>query len=429
MIATANREGYAGATISCVIARAGVSRPTFYEYFADRDDCFLTVQRALNEQLLAHVHRAVAAHAPEQAAQAAVTGLLEYARSQPASARFLTNETRAGGPQALSERDRAMTRLSGVVERARARTPSRTAAPDLPARVLLGSVLWLLAAPLRRGEDDLGGFSEDLSEWIERYNRPAGEHRWRTLEPGPTLPPSPYIDELAVDPPSPLPPGRTRFSPAEIARNHRERIIYATAEVAIRKGYNASTVADITKAAHLDRSAFYPHFRDKQEAFLALCELWVQQSLGVSARAFFSAGEWPERVWQAIVAGSHFQARHALLTRAVFVESYAVGVHAVQRIDDGRNAFTLFLQEGAQRAPVPSSQRLLEAITTAAFELGYTLARAGRAGDISRAAPHAVYLSLAPFLGAEPACAFIDDKLKRLAPQAQAKRRRPSRTS
>ncbi|MGO9762078.1 MAG: TetR/AcrR family transcriptional regulator, partial [Solirubrobacteraceae bacterium] len=38
MVATANRDGYAGANVSAVIAEAGVSRPTFYEHFEDRDD-------------------------------------------------------------------------------------------------------------------------------------------------------------------------------------------------------------------------------------------------------------------------------------------------------------------------------------------------------------------------------------------------------
>src|ERR1700679_1120423 len=43
MLLAAVRRGYAGANVAQVIAQAGVSRPTFYEYFADRDDCFLAV--------------------------------------------------------------------------------------------------------------------------------------------------------------------------------------------------------------------------------------------------------------------------------------------------------------------------------------------------------------------------------------------------
>ncbi|HXM87565.1 MAG TPA: TetR/AcrR family transcriptional regulator, partial [Solirubrobacteraceae bacterium] len=41
MVEAANVGGYASANVSAVIANAGVSRPTFYEYFVDRDDCFV----------------------------------------------------------------------------------------------------------------------------------------------------------------------------------------------------------------------------------------------------------------------------------------------------------------------------------------------------------------------------------------------------
>jgi len=37
MVIAANRDGYAGANVSAVIAEAGVSRPTFYDCFEDRD--------------------------------------------------------------------------------------------------------------------------------------------------------------------------------------------------------------------------------------------------------------------------------------------------------------------------------------------------------------------------------------------------------
>ena len=47
MIAAANRDGYAGANVSAVIEQAGVSRPTFYDYFADRDEILAFVRAEL----------------------------------------------------------------------------------------------------------------------------------------------------------------------------------------------------------------------------------------------------------------------------------------------------------------------------------------------------------------------------------------------
>jgi AcrR family transcriptional regulator len=412
MIAAANRDGYAEASVSRVIAHAGVSRPTFYDYFADRDDCFLNAHRDIARGLLERIRRAIAADAPERAVQAAIATLVEFAAEEPARARFLMNETLAGGPRALDERDRTIERIVRMVERARAKAPPRARTPDLPVRAVVGAVHWLLAPPLRRGERDLTELGDDLSRWIESYEQPFEEHRWRTLEPGPALPPSPHVAELSLSPPAPLPAGKSRLSAAERARNQRTRILFATAEVGARKGYTATTVIDITTAARVDRRVFYSHFRDKQQAFLATHELGVQQTMAVAASAFFSAGAWPDRIWEGIRASAHFHATYHVLAHIGYVESYAVGSTAVQRVEDGRSVFTIFLQEGAQHAADAPSRTAMEAIAAAIAEIAYRQARGGHGRDAPRLACHAAYLILTPFLGPQATNEFIDRKLR-----------------
>src|SRR5450759_4230531 len=92
MVTTANRDGYAGANVSKIIAEAGVSRPTFYEYVSDRDDCFLGALDDIQQRLLAEIREAVADHAPQQAMQASLTALLQFASAEPAQALFLTGQ-------------------------------------------------------------------------------------------------------------------------------------------------------------------------------------------------------------------------------------------------------------------------------------------------------------------------------------------------
>src|SRR5262249_28796564 len=48
-------EGYGRATVAAVIARAGVSRKTFYEQFSDREDCFLAAYDAIVSQFIERV--------------------------------------------------------------------------------------------------------------------------------------------------------------------------------------------------------------------------------------------------------------------------------------------------------------------------------------------------------------------------------------
>jgi AcrR family transcriptional regulator len=414
MLSAAVRKGYSGATVAEVIAHAGVSRPTFYEYFTDRDDCFLAVHEEISEQLIAQVRNAVSEEEPERAVQAGVRALILRAEAKPDRARFLVNETLAGGSRILDQRDHTIARIERVIEQARAEAPMHSWTPDIPLRTLIGGICGVLAPRLRRNQHDLRTLAEEITTWIDCYRQPTEHHRWRTLEPGPPLPPPKHVSELALRPPPPLPPGRPSVSSAEVARNQRERILYATAEVAARKGYAAATIADITTSAGVDRRVFYANFRDKQEAFLAVHELGFQQVMAVCASAFFSASDWPERIWAGLHAGTHFLASYPILSHIGYVEAHAVGNPAIQRVDDSHAAFTIFVQEGFLRASNAPPRSALDAISAIILELGYHCARRRQIETFPQLTPHAAYIVLAPFLGAQAANEFIDRKLSQL---------------
>jgi AcrR family transcriptional regulator len=415
MIAAAHRYGYAGANVSQVIAHAGVSRPTFYEYFADKDDCFLATHRELSRLLIWEIRRAVADAGPEQAVQAAIRTLIRLSEEYPDRAGFLANEAMAGGWRGLGERDRLIDGIAQVVEQVRTQAPPETPTPDLPIQLVFGAGRWLLAPPLRRGERDLTALADDVIRWVERYELPTGEHRWHTLEPGPVLPPSPHVSQISLSPPPATPPGRSKLSKSEIVRNQRERILHATAKVAADKGYTVTTIADITATAGVDRRVFYKHFSDKQQAFLAVHELCVQQMMAVTASAFFSASAWPERAWEAMRAATQFQATHPIVAHTALVESHAVGASAIQRIDDSRTAFTIFFQEGNQYTSEPASRMEMEATLGAVFEICYQQARRGQSNQMSRLSCNGTYIMLAPFLGPSRANEFIEEKLREIA--------------
>ncbi len=141
------------------------------------------------------------------------------------------------------------------------------------------------------------------------------------------------------------------MSKQEIAENHRLRIMFAAAQLAEGKGYTATTVADITRRADIDGRAFYAQFTAKQDAFMAIHELGFQEVMAITAGAFFAAETWPERSWQAARAFTQYLERNPTLTHVGFVEAYAVGRAAAQRVEDSHTAFTIFLQEGFQHHP------------------------------------------------------------------------------
>lgn len=66
-----------------------------------------------------------------------------------------------------------------------------------------------------------------------------------------------------------LPPGSHGIPAEVVARNQRERLIAAMAEVCAEKGYAECSVADVVKRAGVSSVTFYEQFADKRDCLLA----------------------------------------------------------------------------------------------------------------------------------------------------------------
>ena len=414
MVAVANRGGYASANVSAVIGEAGVSRPTFYDYFEDRDACFAASIEDVQDQLAGQVAGAIAEHAPEQALGAAIEALVGFASAHPARVRFLSSEALAGGAGARRMRDQGIARMAGTIQAALASAPRTAAAPDVEHRVLLGGIYRLLATRLRRGEPAISRLTDELQSWIGTYARPLSEHRWESLAPAAAGARSPFVPQEPIQRMgNVLPVGRPRISEEEVAENHRLRILYAAARMAEQKGYIATTVADITKLARVDGHVFYRLFKDKQDAFLSAHELGFAQVMDVTSTAFFAGESWPQRSWEAGRALTQLLQENPLVAQVGFVEAYSVGPAAIQRIEDSHVAFTFFLQEGlVYGSPSEAPSRLaMEAIIACIFEIIYLQASDHGTPQVAAMLPHIAHLWLTPFLGGPASDEFIDSQL------------------
>ena len=115
--------------------------------------------------------------------------------------------------------------------------------------------------------DRLPALLESGLAWLGTYAVPAGGAPWSTssaalLEPDLKRQPAPAWA------PQTLPPGTHGLPAGVIMRSQRTRLIQATAEVMLTKGFAAAKVSDIVAAARVARPVFYEHFADKEEAFL-----------------------------------------------------------------------------------------------------------------------------------------------------------------
>ncbi|WP_433785101.1 TetR/AcrR family transcriptional regulator [Actinomycetospora sp. CA-101289] len=136
MIGLVADRGYAAVTVADVVASARVSKRTFYQHFADREDCFLAAYVAAAEGPLTRIAEAVApaveadpgAPAPDLAAEvdAATRAYLEALAQQPELTRTLLTEISGLGHRGWRVRREVLNRF----------------ADQLSALVALGAARW-----------------------------------------------------------------------------------------------------------------------------------------------------------------------------------------------------------------------------------------------------------------------------------------------
>ncbi|HEX5945129.1 MAG TPA: TetR/AcrR family transcriptional regulator [Acidimicrobiales bacterium] len=105
MVAAVAEKGYVAVAVSDVVARARVSRATFYEQFADKNDCFLAAFRACAENLTTTVRDGVTGDlTPRQRVRATFDSYLGGLAAFPEGARMCLVEVHAAGPTAAEAR-------------------------------------------------------------------------------------------------------------------------------------------------------------------------------------------------------------------------------------------------------------------------------------------------------------------------------------
>jgi AcrR family transcriptional regulator len=435
MVSLTSSEGYGNVTIAQITHAASVSRTTFYEHFADKEQCFLAVHGDIAERLATEVEQALAQSEPSQALASAIAALVAFAAREPPEFNLVMHEaliagalTRGARPR--QARDRLIDRLEKAIQTAEAAFENMKAADrtmpeatradrsamlaatnvvDMPIRLALGAAIRLIGISMRRADGLLEPSLAALPSWLTFYELPSSRARWQTLAseiPGPGL----------VDPsrgPVPQPPLQRGMQDDGAADVQRDRILYATADAVCGRGYPDMTVTEIAASAGVTREVFYNRFKDKREALLQTQRLVFEQMIAASAGAFFTEGSpWHERVWEAISATVGWIVRQPTLAHFEFIGGYASGPSDARRLDENLLGFLVFLDEGERyhrKSPeVPRVAR--EAIACAVVELLGHCIRHYRSTQIPELKPLLAYLILAPFLGPAQTNDLIDAK-------------------
>ncbi len=113
--------GYANVSVADVLARARVSRETFYKYFANKQDCFLASYRTVAEFVIGEIETALRGAGgikdgtPRERIDTILTKYLAVLESEPTVARTFLVEAYAAGPAAIRKRGEIQNRFADAL--------------------------------------------------------------------------------------------------------------------------------------------------------------------------------------------------------------------------------------------------------------------------------------------------------------------------
>lgn len=147
--------GYPRMTVAEIISRAGVSRKTFYDTFADREDCFLTL---LDETIARAAILAGEAYYGRRhwraGIRSALEGLLVLMESEPGLARLWIIECLEGGGRVLERRAQVLERLANLIAEGRSARRAACEPPGVVAVGVVGGALEILHARLLNSTEE-----------------------------------------------------------------------------------------------------------------------------------------------------------------------------------------------------------------------------------------------------------------------------------
>jgi AcrR family transcriptional regulator len=158
------RSGYADASAEAISREAGMSKATFYEHFANKEECIL----ALFDEAATEVMRAMVGEASggmggdpdsyEERIRGGVGAFLQILTEYPESAQTLLVEIIGAGPRAAERRDAILDLFAEGLMRDNSRMAERFGAPRFASKddafAVVGAIVELVSRQLRTGVPD-----------------------------------------------------------------------------------------------------------------------------------------------------------------------------------------------------------------------------------------------------------------------------------
>ncbi len=422
MVECVDERGYAATTISQLVARARVSRRSFYERYRNKDECLIGTYDEIVGRLGLRMEAALgrAGTWPERL-EAFLKTLFDAAADRPDAARLVCVEMAAAGPAGVQRWADGAERLRHYIVDGFAGAPGPGTVPDPVALAVVGAIRRVLYTRLqgprasRSLRAELAGLVPDLMTWIDSYypSPPGLPTHTRSAEGkhGPRLggraPGTLTARSLSGE--RGLPRGDHNLPRGFVEHNQRERIFDAIANLTAADGYPALSLDEVAAEAAISLQTFYKHFSSKEEAFTATYEAGHAHAMAVVNQTLAKQSSWLGAVRAGAAALLELLAGEPAYAHLACVDVMIAYPHMARRAYEANHFYAGLLDlkiapDAPAAGPAPVAG---EAIVGGVFELLHDYVLRGHTADLPALGDHVAYIALAPFMGADEAWAAV----------------------
>jgi AcrR family transcriptional regulator len=148
-----------------------------------------------------------------------------------------------------------------------------------------------------------------------------------------------------------LPRGPHSLTREQVAANQRLRVGMAMLEAIGEKGYVATTVSEVVARAGVSRKAFYQHFTNKEECFLATYDAIAMEGRRRVLRALSESDGHPDRMETAIRTVFEAAMENPDALRLAITEITAVGPTGIERRERSMAEYAELIHAGLRSGP------------------------------------------------------------------------------
>lgn len=166
-----SQVGYADASAESISRQAGMSKATFYEHFANKEECLVALFEYASEVVLGVLVESARSAGGDfrDRHRAGLRAILEIVDANPSMAQAILVETVGAGPRVVELRDRALNTVANVMYEETVRGAERGGGPPFAspdeAFAIVGATFELVSRQLRTGQPER---LLDLEPLVER---------------------------------------------------------------------------------------------------------------------------------------------------------------------------------------------------------------------------------------------------------------------